>query len=133
MPQRTKEERKEYQKQYRLKNKEIMTEYQKQYRLKNKENLAQYKKEYNKTAEGKKSKRITKWKLRGILCYDYNLLYDIFLSTKNCEFCNCELDKCSRTRKCLDHDHTITDRFNVRGVLCHICNVKDVLKPHPLI
>jgi hypothetical protein len=32
------------------------------------------------------------------------------------------------TTRCLDHDHSITDRFNVRGVLCGKCNLKDVLK-----
>jgi len=125
----TKEEIKEYQRQYCLKNKEKKKEYDKQYRLKNIEK----KKEYHKTPNGKKTHRISQWKRQGILCFDYNLLYDIFLSTKNCEFCNCELDKCGKSRKCLDHDHTITDRFNVRGVLCHSCNCKDVLKSHPLV
>ncbi len=113
MPHRTKEEIKEYQREYRLKNKE-----------KNKE----YQKEYRKTPKGKKTFRISKWKGIGILCFDYNLLYDIFLSTNKCEFCNCELNKCSKSKKNLDHDHSITDKFNVRAVLCFRCNVKDVLK-----
>ena len=126
MPQ-TKEERKEKDRQYRLKNKEKA----KQYRLNNKEKRKEYLKEYCKTEEYKKSNRITNWKYRGILCFNYSLLYDLFLSTKNCEYCNVELttDRYHQsTTRCLDHDHNITDRFNVRGVLCHSCNVKDVLK-----
>ena len=30
----------------------------------------------------------------------------------------------TKTTRCLDHDHSITDRFNVRYVLCNSCNVK---------
>ena len=55
------------------------------------------------------------------------MLYELYLKTSRCEYCNCELDKCSKSRKCLDHDHSITDRFNVRGILCNSCNRKDVL------
>ena len=135
----TKEERKEYDKQYRIKNKEKKKEYHKQYYLTNKEKLSQQLKEYSiknkekikeyrKSEKYKKSKRISDWKQYGILCFDYNLLYDIFLSTIRCEFCDCELtDGLSSNSRCLDHDHSINDRFNVRGVLCRSCNIKDVL------
>jgi len=106
---------------YEAKNKEKI----KQRREKNKE----YYKQYRQSPKGKKSRRICDWKRAGILCFDYDLLYDIFLSTKRCEFCDIELTEgiCMTTR-CLDHDHSITDRFNVRGVLCGRCNLKDVLK-----
>ena len=126
----TKEERKEYNKQYHLKNKEKVAKQKQGYRIKNKEKISKDKKEFNKTPQGKKSHRISTWKQRGILCFDYNLLYDIFLSTNKCEYCNCELtiDRYTQsTTRCLDHDHSITDKFNVRGVLCNSCNIKDVL------
>ena len=140
---KNKEKIKQQQKEYRKKNKEKKSEYLKHYRLENKEQLLQRQKEYDKKYRNKnkdkikeyrqsesfkKSNRISKWKHQGILCFDYNLLYDIFLSTNKCEFCNCELDKCNKSRKCLDHDHNINDKFNVRGVLCNACNLKDVLK-----
>jgi len=78
------------------------------------------------TYEGRKSKRMSDWRRYGIIFHDYDLLYDIFFSTTHCNFCECELDTCFKTRKCLDHDHTITEQENVRGVLCHYCNTKDV-------
>ncbi len=126
MPYKDPEKQKEYFKQYRLNNKEK----QKEYRNKNKEKIAQLKKENSKTEKGKKTRRIAQWKHQGILCFDYKLLYDIFLSTSKCEYCNCELTTdryCKSTTRCLDHDHTITDKFNIRGVLCNSCNLKDVL------
>ena len=88
----------------------------------------EYDRLYRQTEKCKKANRISNWKSRGILCFNYNLLYDIFVKTTNCEFCNCILNTDSRTRRCLDHNHNITDRFNVRGVLCNSCNRKDVLK-----
>tara|TARA_R110001592_G_scaffold141987_1_gene363940 strand:+ start:485 stop:931 length:447 start_codon:yes stop_codon:yes gene_type:complete len=146
MPLKDKEKQKEYSKQYYLKSKEKQKEYSKQYRLKNKEyqkeyylknkkdilkKQREYKEEYNKTPQRKKTIRISNWKHHGILCFDYNLLYDIFLSTNRCEYCDCELNKCNKSRKCLDHDHSITDKFNIRAVLCMQCNLKDVLREKP--
>ena len=123
-----KEEILQKQKAYQLKNKEKKKEYYKQYALKNKERL----KEYRKTESFKKTNRISQWKHKGILCFDYNLLYDIFLSTKNCEYCNINFTQDnSASARCLDHDHNITDKFNVRGVLCRKCNFKDVLRKEP--
>ena len=146
----TKEETREYNRQYNLKNKEKISQKQKEYReknreklkesdkqkyLKNKEKILQrnkeYKKEWRETPQGKKSHRITNWKQYGILCFDFDLLYDLFLKTTHCEYCDCELttDRYIKpTTRCLDHDHSITDKFNIRGVLCNLCNKKDVLK-----
>ena len=126
MPQ-TKEQKKEYDRLHRIKNKERFLKRDKEYRNNNKE----YYKEYRHTVKGKKSMRITDWKRKGILCFDYNLLYDIYVKTSHCEFCNVELTigrYTTSTTRCLDHDHSINDMFNVRGVLCHSCNTKDVLK-----
>ena len=134
MPQ-TKEERAEYARLYYIKNKEKISQGRKErdklWRLKNKEKHKEYFTEYYKSEKGKKVSTIGQWRHRGILCFDFDLLYDIFLSTTNCEFCNVELttDRYNTsTTKCLDHNHDINDRFNVRGVLCLSCNVKDVLK-----
>ena len=119
-----KENDKEYQKLYRSNNKE----YQRLYRIKNKEKIKEQQskisQKFRQTELGKKSHIISNWKHYGILCFDFDLLYDIFLSTARCEFCNVELNTNTKTRKCLDHDHSINDRFNVRYVLCHSCNCK---------
>jgi len=124
----TKEEKKEYQREYhrlyRIKKKEENKDYMKLRYLKEKKRN----KEYIKTDKGSKVCRIFDWKRRGILCFDFDLLNDLFLSTTKCEFCNCKLDTNTKSRKCLDHDHSITDKFNIRAVLCMSCNIKDVLK-----
>ena len=98
-------------------------EYDKAYYQKHKEK----KKEYYKTPHGKKSNTISKWRERGILFHDYDLLHDIYLSTTHCHFCNCLLNQCNKSRKCVDHDHDIHDNENVRGIICHVCNWRDVL------
>ena len=142
MPFKDPEKKKEYKRLHYLKNKEKVKEKARLHYLKNKEKIKEttrlYQinhkekiKEYNQTEKFKKSNRISQWKSRGILCFDFDLLYDIFVSTTTCEFCEVELDTSrnrTSTTRCLDHDHSITDKFNIRGVLCHSCNRKDVLK-----
>ena len=81
-------------------------------------------KEYRKTPQGKKSNRISQWKFKGIIFHDYDILYDIYMNTTHCNKCKCELNKCERSRKCMDHDHSITDTNNVRNIICNSCNVK---------
>ena len=106
-----------------LKDKEREKQYQKEYRIKNKEKIA----EYFKTENGKKSIRINNWKTQNIIFHDYDFLYDIFINTTNCDDCKRCLtqdNKTKSTTKCLDHDHSITDNENVRGVVCHTCNCK---------
>ena len=114
-------------------NLEKQKEYNRLYYIKNKERSLKRgkRKEYEQTDTRKNGNRISKWKQHGILCFDFDLLNHIFLSTTNCEFCNCILTTgryTTSTTRCLDHDHSINDMFNVRGVLCHSCNTKDVLK-----
>ena len=126
MPIKDPVKRKEYHRLYRIKNKEKI----KQNHINNKEYQREYQREYRQTDKSKKINRIGQWKYIGILCFDYDLLNDIFLKTTNCEFCNVELTTGrynTSTTKMLDHDHNITDRFNIRGVLCNVCNIKDVL------
>ena len=79
------------------------------------------------TPKGKKKNRIGNWKTMGIICGDWDALYERFMTTTHCENCDVLLTGggLSRTGKCLDHDHSINDRENVRGVLCHACNTND--------
>tara|TARA_R110000796_G_scaffold240558_1_gene361679 strand:- start:145 stop:579 length:435 start_codon:yes stop_codon:yes gene_type:complete len=118
------EQQKEYNRLYYIENKEKQKEEMRLYYHQNKQKLRGQQKLYDKTEEGKKSHRISSWKSQGILCFDWNLLYDIFINTTKCELCNCELNTNTKTKKCLDHDHSINDRFNIRYVLCHSCNCK---------
>ena len=124
----TKEEkRKAYMKAYYEKNKEELATRQKEYNEKHKVERAAYNKVYNQTPEGKKLSRIRQWKRAGIISDDWNSLYEKFINTKNCEDCNVELtvDRYNTpTTRCLDHNHSITDKPNVRNILCVACNNK---------
>jgi hypothetical protein len=103
-------------------------EYNKKYKAENREKLREYRKKWNQTEAGKKSHRIKIWKQYGIIFSDYDLLYDIFINTEYCDLCKVKLTEGKRTKttRCLDHDHSITDCENVRNVLCHSCNAKGV-------
>ncbi len=95
------------------------------YRKDNKEKRAAYDKEFRKTPIGIKTHTISSWKHQGIIFHDWDLLYDIiYMLTSHCDNCNVFLEGNGNDRKCLDHDHSITDRDNVRNVLCSRCNVK---------
>jgi hypothetical protein len=76
---------------------------------------------YRATPEGKKRCIISCWKNYGLID-DYELVYDKFINTEECEKCKVKLT-CNRystpTRKVMDHDHR-TGKF--RMVLCHNCN-----------
>jgi len=103
-------------------NKEKTAEYYEQYYLANKEKIAEKHKKYHK--ENPKSMRISHWKQQGIIDSDYELLYDVFIKETNCWICGKDFNKdIVMDRKCLDHDHDITDDGNVRYILCHYCNL----------
>ena len=122
---RTKEQQREYLKEYRDANKEKIKEQKKEYYQKNKEKIKEYYKEYHKTPQGKRFNSIKNWKNIGIIC-DYQHYYKIYLQQTNCYYCRKEF-KNTKDRH-LDHNHSITDYYNVRGILCRSCNIKDVYK-----
>ena len=130
----TPEERKVYNKEYNKKNKEKIKEYKKEYREKNKEYCKEYRekikekqkeyhKEYRQTEAGKKSHRISYWKQSGLICGDFDSLYDKYINCKNCEVCDVELVEgmYGANKRCLDHSHK-TGLF--RNILCNTCNTR---------
>ena len=121
-------DRKEYMRQYRLKNKDKIKEQRKEYTINNKEHHKEYNKEYRQTPNCKKSNTITNWKKRGVIHDDFNNLYELYINTTECNACNATF-KNSKDRH-LDHSH---ETGEYRNVLCHSCNTMDnwkkVIKP----
>lgn len=128
-------DRKEYQRQYYLKNKERIinrvTEYnnnnkdkkllyQKNYRDNNKNKLKEKDKKYLETPDGKKSRIKRRWKSRGLDMDTFYYVYPIFLKSTHCERCGVEFEeKNNKNQKCMDHCHS-TGMF--RNVICRACN-----------
>ncbi len=107
------EKRKDYFSKYREENKELISKRQLEYKKNNPEKLL-------------KTKRISSWKKWGIICENYDEMYEKYISTTSCEYCNKSFVS-SKDRQ-LDHDHNITDKPNVRAILCISCNTRDVYK-----
>jgi hypothetical protein len=125
---------KEYMKQYRLANKEKIKDKAAIYYLNNKEKMATYYlnniqkikeqlKEYGQTENGKKMRRICRWRQIGVISENFDELHEKYINTTNCEECNVELihGTYGSNKKCLDHNHK-TGQF--RNVLCHGCNLR---------
>ena len=84
----------------------------------NTEEQKQYMKEFRKSEAGIKSARITKFKQMGIVCNDYDALYEKWKTTTHCEDCKVELVKAnnSATRKCVD---------TKTAIVCYKCSIKE--------
>jgi len=111
-------------KKYNSRNRQKVNYLAKRYRDNNKQKIRGKKKIYYQTDRGKKLHRISNWKSSGLICDDYDALYEKVINTTHCEECNVLLtiDKdTTATTRCMDHDH-VTGLF--RNVLCLSCNVK---------
>lgn len=104
------------------KNKEEICKYKKEFYINNREKRLEYQNNYYKCPKNVKQKLINTWKRNGIKSDDYGALYDKYISTDNCELCDCELSKGRglKGKRHLDHDHE-TGEF--RNVLCGSCNI----------
>lgn len=67
-----------------------------------------------------KRQRIKNWKLKGLIG-DYEMIYERYINTTNCDLCNIELceGRKGNNKKVMDHCH-ITGNF--RNILCNTCN-----------
>ena len=117
-------DRNEYMREYYLKNKERdkekLKERRRLYSIKNREHFNQQRRDHYKTEKGKKSNRINGWKQVGVICEDFDKMYDTYNDTKNCSWCNKEFGK-----KNIEHNHSSGE---IRGVVCHTCNQKIACK-----
>ena len=150
------EEKLQQVKDYYIANKEKVLEYQKDWAIDNPEKRKGYrKKAYDKDPEKfrlrnekwakenpekvkaylesdlyKKGSKIARWKHLGIICDNWENIHRVYMATNKCDFC-LEPFKDSRDRH-LDHNHSILDSYNIRGILCRVCNTTDVLKDYPI-
>ncbi len=104
--------------------------YMKKWREENKEHIKEYENEYEQTPKRIKSKRIRNWINQGIIVPNNNwdAFYDYVLSINKCQICDVELivgQKNSSDSRCVDHNHNITDRENVRSICCNSCNLQN--------
>lgn len=94
------------------------------------QNNKEHRKEWSQTEQGIKSNRISTWKsYEGMSSQDHNWdeIYDIYISTDICDYCNVELveGNYGSNKKCLDHNHITGE---IRGILCHTCNTREVFR-----
>jgi hypothetical protein len=123
----SKEEEKEYQKQYHIDNKEHIKEHQKQYHIDNKEHIKKYQKQYRIDNRKKykeycmynKEKRRNSHikRLYNITPEQYNELFNV--QEGRCPICGKHQDDFKRPFG-VDHDHKTE---SIRGLLCDKCNL----------
>jgi hypothetical protein len=87
----------------------------------------QYLKEYRASETGLKSTKITRFKQAGILCDDYDAMYERWKNTTHCDKCNIELVNAmkGKNRKVTDYDPK-TKVF--RNILCYGCDFETMRK-----
>ena len=72
---------------------------------------------------------IAGWRFRGIIDPDLKSVYDYFITQTNCWICDKEYNKdIQMDRRCLDHDHDLTDEPNIRYICCGYCNFNIIIK-----
>lgn len=118
-----KRDRKEYNKQYRIKNKKHLKQYYKEYRDSHKEERKEYRdshkeksKQYRIDNKEKIKNSIIKRKY-GIPLEEYNIIFN--KQEGRCAICGIHQNEMSKTLH-IDHDHK-TGR--IRGLLCGNCNL----------
>ena len=128
----SKSKRKIYNHKWRKQNKETLANKSKIYRENNKEHISKreslWHKINNQKPKGIKKSRIADWKYKGLKAKDYNVIYNRYINTFNCDLCYIELytGKDRRTNsRCMDHNH-ITGEF--RAVVCCKCNNSKLLR-----
>ena len=114
---------------YRDKNKDKIKELSKNHYIKNKDRKQELAKIWRGNNHHKES--IIRWKQYGIITNDWDNVYEIYMDTTNCNYCNKQFK--NTLDRHLDHDHDIKDDNNIRGILCRVCNTSDVLKGYPTI
>ena len=115
-----------YKKEYYQKNKQKINqqrkgkgkEYSKEYYKQNKHNILEKQKEYYKQSKkAKKRSRICNWKKIGLICEDYDQVYQLWSDSTHCDTCGSQYTK--QNPKNMEHCHK-TGAF--RGIVCHQCN-----------
>jgi hypothetical protein len=112
------------QKEYYENNKEVILSQRKEWRETHREERNMYQKEYRKTPIGIKNRKISHWRIRGLISDNYDEIYEKYINTTHCENCNIELTTgrfTTSTTRVMDHNHS-TGEF--RNILCHSCNIK---------
>ena len=108
-----------------LKDPKKRKEYDRLRYMKNKEKINENKKEYNrlyyKTENGRKRKTINQWKSSGVICQDFDKMYEIWFNTNNCDWCHKDVSK----KRNLEHNHNSGE---IRGIVCNSCNMKMMYK-----
>ena len=103
--------------------KEKQKEYNRLYRIANKEHIKEYdrlhKKLWRKTPQGKKQNTMSTWINQGVANVN-DAMYDKYINTHCCDVCSKEF-KNSLDRH-LDHNH---DTGDFRQILCRACNSRD--------
>tara|TARA_R110000803_G_scaffold101626_1_gene169558 strand:+ start:44 stop:514 length:471 start_codon:yes stop_codon:yes gene_type:complete len=85
----------------------------KKYNDKNKDKKKQYR------LNNPKMWTMSNWKTQGLITPDYNIIYNRYVNSTNCEQCGHDY---SYYRKHMDHEHIDNVVCNFRAILCHKCN-----------
>jgi len=111
--------------------------YKKEWKKKNKEKVIEGRRRYRSSDNGKKQKKIDRWKEMGLICDEYineyglicdkyDQVYQLWLDSTHCDKCGCQYT--SQKHKHMDHCHK-TGRF--RAIVCVTCNQNMLDKKKP--